>query len=254
MKYENIVEGIFLERPNRFIAHVLIDGTEEICHVKNTGRCRELLIPGESVVFLEDHGNCAGRKTRYSLIAVQKGNYLINMDSQAPNKVAEEWLKEGKFRSGITYLKREQTYRTSRFDLYFEYVDEKDCLHRAFMEVKGVTLEEDGVVRFPDAPTERGEKHIKELMLAAEEGYEAYILFVIQMKGVRYFQPNYKTHRSFGEQLKKASQMGVQVLAYDCTVEKYSVKNRTDAPNLPSAICAEMKISMNLNQMVEVRF
>lgn len=213
MKYENIVEGIFLSRPNRFIAMVEIQGREEKVHVKNTGRCRELLIPGTKV-FLEEHDN-PNRKTKYSLIGVMKGNVLVNMDSQAPNKVVGEWLSEGDIYQNLTLLKAEQKYGTSRFDFYMEG-DGK----RAFVEVKGVTLEEDHISRFPDAPTERGVKHIEELIQCMKEGYEAYIVFVIQMKGVKSFEPNDKTHREFGDALRKAVKKGVHVLAVDCQVKK----------------------------------
>lgn len=213
MKYENIVEGIFLSRPNRFIAMVEIQGREEKVHVKNTGRCRELLIPGTKV-FLEEHDN-PNRKTKYSLIGVMKGNVLVNMDSQAPNKVVGEWLSEGDIYQNLTLLKAEQKYGTSRFDFYMEG-DGK----RAFVEVKGVTLEEDHISRFPDAPTERGVKHIEELIQCMKEGYEAYIVFVIQMKGVKSFEPNDKTHREFGDALRKAVKKGVHVLALDCQVKK----------------------------------
>lgn len=213
MKYENIVEGIFLNRPNRFIATVEIQGREEKVHVKNTGRCRELLIPGTKV-FLEEHDN-PNRKTKYSLIGVMKGNVLVNMDSQAPNKVVGEWLSEEGIYQNLTLLKAEQKYGTSRFDFYMEG-DGK----RAFVEVKGVTLEEDHISRFPDAPTERGVKHIEELIQCMKEGYEAYIVFVIQMKGVKSFEPNDKTHREFGDALRKAVKKGVHVLAVDCQVKK----------------------------------
>ena len=178
MRYENITEGIFLKRPNRFIAHVEIDKRVEVCHVKNTGRCRELLVPG-TPVFLEKSSN-PNRKTQYDLIAVKKGNRLINMDSQIPNKVVEEWLLKGNLFGEGAVVKREVTYGNSRFDLYIETPDKK-----CFMEIKGVTLEEDGVVRFPDAPTQRGVKHVKELCRCIEDGYQAYIMFVIQMEDVR---------------------------------------------------------------------
>lgn len=217
MKYENIKEGFFLSRPNRFIAMVEIDGKEEKAHVKNTGRCRELLIPGTKV-FLQEHDN-PNRKTKYSLIGVKKGEVLVNMDSQAPNKVVGEWLSEGGIYKNLTFLKAEQTYGTSRFDFYIEGDGKK-----AFVEVKGVTLEEDHVARFPDAPTERGIKHMEELIRCLEEGYEAYIVFVIQMKGVIRFEPNERTHPVFGEILRKAEKAGVHVLAMDCQVERDELK------------------------------
>lgn len=213
MLYQNIVEGTFIKRPNRFIAHVMIDGNLEICHVKNTGRCKELLIPGVTV-YLERNYN-TNRKTKYSLINVDKNGKLINMDSNAPNKVVHEWLKEGKLFSDISLIRPEMKYNNSRFDFYVEHGNKK-----AFIEVKGVTLEEDGVVRFPDAPTMRGVKHVYELCDAKKEGYEAYVIFVIQMKNVLYFTPNIKTHKEFGDALIEASNFGVQILAYDCHVTK----------------------------------
>lgn len=216
MNYENIVEGIFLSRPNRFIAHVNINGKEEICHVKNTGRCKELLQPGVTV-YLEGNNNPL-RKTKYSLIGVKKGDVLINMDSQAPNKVVHEWLQKGNLFPKATLIKPETRYGNSRFDFYIEEDD-----RRIFMEVKGVTLEEDGVVRFPDAPTERGVKHVEELCRAVEEGYEAYVFFVIQMNNVKYFTPNIDTHKAFGDALKIANTCGVHILAYDCIVSEDSL-------------------------------
>lgn len=213
MKYENMVEGVFINRPNRFIAEVEINGTIEKAHVKNTGRCRELLIPGTKI-FLQEHDN-PSRKTKYSLIGVMKGSVMVNMDSQAPNKVVGEWLQQGGIYQNLTFLKAEQKYGNSRFDFYMEGDGKK-----AFLEVKGVTLEENGIARFPDAPTERGIKHIEELMKAKEEGYEAYIVFVIQMKGVCRFEPNDKTHRAFGDTLRKAEKTGVHILAMDCQVKE----------------------------------
>lgn len=226
MKYQNIHTGIFVERPNRFIALVEMDGVLEKCHVKNTGRCRELLVPGARV-YLEKSGN-PNRKTAYDLIGVDKGEVYVNMDSQAPNRMAHEWL----LKQGWTYVRPEARYGDSRIDFYMERPVEGDealspaksiregqqeaKMRRAFLEVKGVTLEEDGVARFPDAPTERGIRHMKELMRAAAEGYEAYILFVIQMKGVHQFEPNDRTHPAFGETLREAAAAGVRVLAYDC--------------------------------------
>lgn len=211
MKYDNIVTGTFLSRPNRFIAHVMIDGREEVCHVKNTGRCKELLISG-ATVFLEMAKNPT-RKTKYDLIGVKKGDLMINMDSQAPNIAVKEWLEAGNLFPDATMIKSEKTYGKSRFDFYVETLAE-----RIFLEVKGVTLEENGIVRFPDAPTERGIKHMEELIACMQDGYKAYILFVIQMKGMKYFEPNDKTHRAFGDTLRKASKAGVTVLAYDCLV------------------------------------
>ncbi len=211
MKYERIKKAAFLSRQNRFVAHVMSEGQEVICHVKNTGRCRELLIPGAEV-FIQESDN-PNRKTRYDLIGVKKGNLLINMDSQAPNQVVKEWLSEGNLFGQESKIRPEKKYGNSRFDFYVEAGERK-----AFIEVKGVTLEENGVARFPDAPTERGIKHIEELISCMEEGYEAYMIFVIQMKGIHLFEPNDGTHAAFGEALRKAWRAGVQVLAYDCTV------------------------------------
>lgn len=219
MKYENIKKAVFLERPNRFIAYADLDGERVKCHVKNTGRCRELLIPGKTVVYLEDHGEGTGRKTRYSLVKVEKNGRIINMDSQAPNQIAYDWIKSGGFKKGISYVKREQTYGNSRFDIYYECEDGT----KGFMEVKGVTLEQDGIARFPDAPTERGLKHVYELIEAKNAGYEANILFVIQMKGIKHFEPNYATHAAFGEALKEAEAAGVNIMAIDCIVTENEV-------------------------------
>ena len=218
MKYREIVHGMFLSRPNRFLAKVKIGGAVHTVHVKNTGRCKEILVPGAEVI-LEFHPDAkeTGRKTEYSLIAVYKGSMLINMDSQAPNQVAAEWLISGGFtkETGIPVeqVRREVRYGNSRFDLAF-VGDGKPC----FVEVKGVTLEEDGVASFPDAPTERGIKHMQELADAAAHGFGAYLLFVIQMKGIHEFGPNRKTHPAFADALKEAAKAGVHVLAYDCMV------------------------------------
>lgn len=212
MKYEDVVTGKFVERPNRFIAMAQIGERIEKCHVKNTGRCRELLVPGAEI-YLEKSGN-PQRKTAYDLIGVKKGEVLINMDSQAPNKVVKEWLEQEVYVSGITLLKPEYRYGESRIDFYLETAEGRKIL----IEVKGVTLEENGVARFPDAPTERGIKHIRELQRAVLEGYEAYVLFVIQMKGIRWLEPNDRTHPAFGEALREAEKDGVKVLAYDCGV------------------------------------
>ncbi len=213
MHYSKVKEGVFLERPNRFIARVMLDGKEEVCHVKNTGRCRELLIPGKTKVYVTDHGPETTRKTRYSLIQVVKNDRLINMDSQAPNKVALEWILEGGFFKQVTYVKPEYQYGKSRIDLYVE-ADGK----RNLIEVKGVTLEEDNIARFPDAPTLRGVKHIYELCEARKEGYEAFILFVIQMEGIQMFMPNDQTHPEFGQALLYARENGVNIVAVDCEV------------------------------------
>ena len=211
MQYANISRGRFLSRPNRFIAHVELDGNVEICHVKNTGRCRELLVPG-APVFLERSANPAS-KTRYDLVAVEKGARLINMDAQAPNRVFAEWAGEGRFVDGLSLLRPETTWGDSRFDFYWEAGE-----RRGFVEVKGVTLEENGVARFPDAPTQRGVKHLRELARAVGEGWEAAVCFVIQMKGVVRFEPNDRTHPEFGRALREAARAGVQVLARDCLV------------------------------------
>lgn len=219
--YNNMLEGAFVKRPNRFIAHCMVDGKEVIAHVKNTGRCKELLIEGARV-YLQSNDD-PKRKTKYSLISVQKGDRLINMDSQVPNKMVFEALNKGTItlpgvKGKLTHLKGEQTYKQSRFDFYFEAETQK-----GFIEVKGVTLEEDGIVLFPDAPTERGIKHIYELIEAKEEGYLAYIIFVIQMRDVAYFIPNIKTHKEFGDGLLVAKSRGVDILAYDSIVTKESI-------------------------------
>lgn len=210
MTYENMVPGIFLARPNRFIAHVQIGGQTEIVHVKNTGRCRELLVPG-CTVYCQRSSN-PNRKTAFDLIAVQKGDRLINMDSQAPNRAAGEWLSSGGL-GEISELKAEVKHGDSRYDFSF-LKDGKRC----FLEVKGCTLEHDGVCAFPDAPTERGAKHIRGLTGAARAGYGAYILFVIQMSDVKYIRPHDETDPEFGKALREASQNGVRVLAMDCAV------------------------------------
>lgn len=226
MKYENIVGGTFLDRPNRFIAYVEVDGKKETVHVKNTGRCRELLQQGNKVYLsIADNPN---RKTKYDLIAVEKRReekepLLVNMDSQIPNDVTEEWLRKGILFSKEARVRREVKYGNSRFDFYIE-----DGERKAFLEVKGVTLEEDGIASFPDAPTERGIKHIRELMQCLQEGYEAYILFVIQMKEITKFRPNDKTHPAFGEALREAQKAGVKIMAVDCLVTVESIE--ADAP------------------------
>ena len=219
MQYQHMVPGIFLARPNRFIAHVEIDGVTEICHVKNTGRCRELLPPGARV-WCEISDN-PQRKTKYDLIAVQKGERLINMDSQAPNAAVKEWLAGGGL-GEISQLRAETLWGASRFD--FSFVREgKPC----FLEVKGVTLEENGVCAFPDAPTERGTRHLKELREAVKAGYGAYVLFVIQMAEAAYLHPNDATDPSFGQALREAAENGVNVLAMDCTVTEREMTLRS---------------------------
>lgn len=217
MHYTNIHQGTFIERPNRFIAHINIEGSTETVHVKNTGRCAELLRPGASVYVQES--DKPGRKTRWDLIAVEKGSRMVNMDSQIPNHLVKEWLEEGNLFQNITRIRPEYTYGSSRFDLYVE-ADGKKIL----IEVKGVTLEEDGAVRFPDAPSERAVKHVEELEAAVGEGYEAYVFFVVQMKGVSYFTPNMDTHPAFGEALFNAAKAGVRVMAYDCEVQKDDIR------------------------------
>ena len=232
MTYEHIVAGTFISRPNRFIAHVETGNRTVVCHVKNTGRCRELLIPGVTVI-LEFHPDAvlSGRKTEYDLIGVYKNGLLINMDSQAPNKAAWEWLVSlggGQYTEKNHYplgsyvpfdIRREVTHGDSRFDLAFSLRNrDTKAVSPAFMEVKGVTLEENGLALFPDAPTKRGIKHLKGLIRAHEECYEAYVLFVIQMKGIRGFTPNDMTHPAFGDALRQAREAGVHVLAYDCLV------------------------------------
>ena len=216
MFYTNTVPGTFLSRPNRFIAHVEIDGRTETVHVKNTGRCRELL-PAGAQVWCQRSDNPA-RKTKYDLITVRKGELLINMDSQAPNIAAEEWLRSGGL-GEIENLRRETVHGDSRFDLSF-VKDGRQC----FLEVKGVTLENGGVCAFPDAPTERGAKHLRGLLRAAQEGYGAYVLFVIQMSPVRSLHPHDATDPQFGQALRQAAAGGVQVLAMDCRVTEDSME------------------------------
>lgn len=211
MHYGEIVKGRFLARPNRFIAHVETEEGIIVCHVKNTGRCRELLVSG-ATVYLERAAN-PGRKTAYDLIAVEKGDLLINMDAQAPNRIFGEWAAAGNFLSDLSSIQSEVFYGNSRFDFRLETPS-----GTMFVEVKGVTLEEDGEVRFPDAPTERGVKHLEELIRAVEEGYSAGVFFVIQMKGARCFRPNDLTHPAFGAALRRAAERGVSVYAYDCRV------------------------------------
>ena len=211
MEYKNVVQGIFWERPNRFIAICEIGGVREVCHVKNTGRCRELLVPG-ATVYLQ-YADDPSRKTQYDLIAVEKGDRLINMDSQAPNRAFGEWVKSGKFLPDLLSVRPEFTWEDSRFDFRLE-----DSEGPIFVEVKGVTLEENGLASFPDAPTERGIKHLQGLQRVVEQGGRAAVVFVIQMKGIRSFSPNDRTHPAFGETLRRVAAAGVQVYAYDCLV------------------------------------
>lgn len=210
MNYKNMVQGQFISRPNRFIAHVQIDGQLKICHVKNTGRCKELL-PVGAQVWCHRSSN-PNRKTKYDLITVKKGHRLINMDSQAPNIAAGEWLKGGGL-GHLEQLRPETFHGDSRYDFSF-VKDGKTC----FLEVKGVTLETDGVCAFPDAPTERGARHLRGLTQAAREGFGAYVLFVIQMADVKYLHPNDITDPEFGKALREAAENGVQVMAVDCQV------------------------------------
>ena len=221
MEYHAITAGRFLYRPNRFIAHVEVDGREEICHVKNTGRCRELLVPGAKV-YLEASDK-AGRKTKFDLVAVEKGGLLINMDAQAPNRLFGEWAAAGAFCPGLLAIRPEVAWGASRLDFRLDTAQGP-----WYVEVKGVTLEEGGVARFPDAPTERGVKHLHELMRAVGEGFRAAVFFVIQMKGVSSFQPNDRTHPAFGAALRQAAAAGVEIYAYDCTVLPEQVE--IDAP------------------------
>lgn len=222
LKYENMTPGTFLARPNRFIAHIQINGQTEVVHVKNTGRCRELL-PVGAQVWCQRSDN-PNRKTKYDLITVRKGARLINMDSQAPNAAAKEWLEGGGL-GRVEQLRAETRHGDSRFDFSF-VLDGKQC----FLEVKGVTLETDGVCAFPDAPTERGAKHLRGLTQAAQEGYGAYVLFVIQMADVEYLHPNDATDPAFGKALREAVANGVQLLAVDCQVTVEEMKIRKFVP------------------------
>lgn len=217
MRYTQIREARFISRPNRFIAQIEIDGRIELAHVKNTGRCRELLLPG-ATIFVQEHDS-AKRKTKYSLLAVYKGAVLVNMDSQAPNKVVQEWLLANQPFGPITLLKPECTRGASRFDFYLEASSRK-----MFIEVKGVTLEEEGVALFPDAPTERGVKHVQELCACVAEGYDAAVIFVVQMAGIRCFQPNRRTQPQFAEALLQARQAGVKIMALSCAVTPDSLE------------------------------
>ena len=224
MQYAHVRPAVFQARPNRFVARVLLDGKEETVHVKNTGRCRELLVPGARVYLAE--GDNPARKTRYDLVAVEKGELLVNLDSQAPNKVFAQWAQAGGFRPGLTLLRPETTWGNSRFDFYWEDA----AGQRGFVEVKGVTLEEEGHVRFPDAPTLRGVKHLEELVRARAEGYEAAVCFVVQMEGIVDFAPNDATHPAFGAALRRAAAAGVTVLAMECAVTPGSLAIRRSIP------------------------
>lgn len=217
MKYDKITKGIFISRPNRFIANVEVDGINEVCHVKNTGRCKELLIPGLTTVYVQKSDN-PNRKTKYSLIGVLKDGKKINMDSQVTNKVVYEWILEGDLFENLKFIKPEKKYKNSRFDFYIETESEK-----AFIEVKSVTLENGGIAKFPDAPTDRGVKHIRELCECIDDGYKAYIIFVVQMKDVLYFTPNDDTHKEFGDILRMAYKKGVEIIAVNCYVDEDSI-------------------------------
>lgn len=221
MKYSNTIKGKFKNRPNRFIAVAEINGADEICHVKNTGRCKELL-KENATVYLNKSDN-TNRKTKYDLIAVEKCGRIVNIDSQAVNAVCIEYLPQ--MFKDIVFVKPECQYGNSRFDIYLETKDDK-----VFIECKGVTLEKDGVALFPDAPTERGVKHLKELQKAVQNGYKAYALFLIQMNGITHFEPNRETHPEFAEELKRARDNGVNVLAFDCDVieNEITVNKETD--------------------------
>lgn len=228
MEYKNIVKAKFISRPNRFVGQVEIDGKLTDCHIKNTGRCRELLILG-TTVYLEDfYGRMGSRKMRYSLISVQKGNTLVNIDSQAPNYVIGESLQNGTLllpgMDKLTFIKPETVYGNSRFDFYIEDASGKS----AFIEVKGVTLEINGTAKFPDAPTQRGIKHIEELCRASSENHNAYMIFLIQMQGTTCFSPNDDTHADFGAALRKAVKHGVHVLCFDCLVTPDSISLHND--------------------------
>ena len=224
MTYGAVVKGTFRARPNRFIAQVDTEEGTQICHVKNTGRCKELLVPGATVYLAE--GKNPARKTKFDLIAVDKGGLLVNMDAQAPNQVFREWAEAGQFVPGLTLLRPETTWGSSRFDFYWEAGE-----RRGFVEVKGVTLEENGVALFPDAPTQRGVKHLRELIRCQQEGYRACALFVVQMQGVSYFTPNRRTHPEFAQALEGAAAQGVRVEAVDCHVTPSSL-----TPGAPVAL------------------
>ena len=216
MKYDNIKKAVFIDRPNRFIANVKIDGQPCVCHVKNTGRCRELLTPGAEVYV--HHTPSKTRKTDYDLVTVKKGHRLINMDSQTANTLFREYVESGRFLPGITTLKPECYHGNSRFDFYYE--TEKS---RGFVEVKGVTLEHDGVASFPDAPTARGVRHLNGLINCIKNRFCAHIVFIIQMEDVKHFEPNDVIHKEFAETLKKAAAAGVKVTALCCRVTEDEV-------------------------------
>lgn len=223
MRYPNIHKATFLRRPNRFVAQVEWEGAEVTVHVKNTGRCRELLVPGATVYLVRSDD--PNRKTAFDLVAVEKGELLVNMDSQAPNRVFGEWAASGAFVPGLTLLRPETVWGDSRFDFYWEAGERK-----GFVEVKGCTLEDDGAARFPDAPTLRGVKHLEELIRAKAAGYEAAVCFVLQMAPMKRFSPNDETHPAFGEALRRAAQAGVEILAYECAVTPDSLRMTRPVP------------------------
>lgn len=223
MEYPNMEPGRFIARPNRFMARVELESGEQVCHVKNTGRCKELLVPGAEV-WVQRASNAA-RRTAYDLISVRKGDRLINMDSNAPNRVFGDWARAGHFIPDLTLCRGEVTHGDSRFDFYMETAHK-----RLFVEVKGVTLEEDGVVRFPDAPTARGVKHLHGLMACVKEGYEAWAVFVVQMSGVSHFEPNRRTHAEFADAMIAAQAAGVHLLAMDCEVTETRLAIRQPVP------------------------
>jgi len=226
MRYDKIKKGVFLERPNRFIANCLVDGQPVVAHVKNTGRCQELLVPGVTVYL--NYSDQPNRRTPCDLVTVEKGERLVNIDSQAPNQVVYDALSKGELvlpqqKGKLTLIKRESVFYDSRYDLYVESSCESEEIWRAYIEVKGVTLEEDGVVLFPDAPTERGVKHLKGLQQANLECDAAYVIFLIQMSNVKYFTPNAQRHPAFASTLKEVAATGVKVLAFDSIVTEDSI-------------------------------
>lgn len=223
MQYPDIEPAVFLSRPNRFLANIRIGGQEELCHVKNTGRCRELLIPGTRI-YVQRHAD-PERKTKFSLITVEKGKRLVNLDSQLPNRAAEEWLEGRQLYPDLIRIHRERKYGQSRMDFYLETQGPP-----VYLEVKGVTLEENGTAAFPDAPTQRGVRHLQELCQAVRQGYRGCVLFVIQMEGVDRFTPNWRTHPAFGEALLEAERTGVRIVAVDCRVTPDSVTIRQEVP------------------------
>lgn len=230
MQYENIQKGRFLERPNRFIAYVELNGEKKKVHVKNTGRCKELLLP-QAEVYLEESSN-KERSTAYDLVAVKKQERIVNIDSSAPNKAVGEWLQKGALFPDLKLLKPETAFQKSRFDFYME----RENGEKIFLEVKGVTLEEAGIVKFPDAPSERAVKHIYELIEAKAKGYESYVIFVVQMSGISYFTPNEATHPEFALALREARKAGVHIRAYDCLVEPGHMEIKSQVPVMLSAL------------------